>query len=196
MRTTMGTSDWSGRRVSRVRMDRSSFVLDEHWWTTAVRFVLGSGSPARSAESGSDTAGSVPLVFAPEGRGDEPLTDTEIASVGWTVDNLPRIADALLPALLTHYRSICADPDGLEPDDLPPVASADGLLPLISIRFINVHQISKDGEPYVGFEFDCTWDEEHGLGVLMHGTRVVEVGGADTAFLLWIAEQDSERSAD
>jgi len=39
--------------------------------------------------------------------------------------------------------------------------------------------VEKDGIPYVGFEFGCTWDEEHGLGVLMHGTRTVEIG--DTA---------------
>jgi len=32
---------------------------------------------------------------------------------------------------------------------------------------------------YAGFEFGCTWDEEYGLGVLMHGTRTVEIGGAD-----------------
>ena len=30
-----------------------------------------------------------------------------------------------------------------------------------------------------------------GLGVLMHGSRVVEVGDADTAFTLWIAKQDA-----
>jgi hypothetical protein len=48
--------------------------------------------------------------------------------------------------------------------------------------------------PYVGFEFGCTWDDEHGLGVLMHGERVVDVGGAETAFLLWIAERDAESS--
>jgi hypothetical protein len=50
--------------------------------------------------------------------------------------------------------------------------------------------VQKDGIPYAGFEFGCTWDDEHGLGVLMHGTRAVDIGGADTAFLLWIAEQD------
>ena len=49
----------------------------------------------------------------------------------------------------------------------------------------------KDGLPCFGYEFGCTWDGEHGLGVLMHGKRVVEVGGADTAFTLWIAKRDA-----
>lgn len=56
----------------------------------------------------------------------------------------------------------------------------------------NVHvlQLQKDGIPYVGYEFGCTWDEGHGLGVLMYGTRVVEVGDAQTSFTRWIAGQD------
>ena len=44
----------------------------------------------------------------------------------------------------------------------------------------------------MGFKFGCTWDDEHGLGVMTHRGHVVEVGGADTAFLEWIAEADAE----
>lgn len=49
--------------------------------------------------------------------------------------------------------------------------------------------------PYFGITFRCTWDEEHGAGVLMHGTRVVEIGGVDTAILLWMAKENAERAA-
>jgi Domain of unknown function (DUF6985) len=49
----------------------------------------------------------------------------------------------------------------------------------------------KDGVSYVGVELFSRWDREHGAGVLVHGSRVVEVGGADTAILLWIAERDA-----
>ena len=46
---------------------------------------------------------------------------------------------------------------------------------------------------YIGFELGCVWDEEHGLGVMTHRDRVVDVGGADTAFTEWIAENDAEK---
>lgn len=46
--------------------------------------------------------------------------------------------------------------------------------------------------PYIGYEFGCEWEEEHGLGVLMHGTKVIEVGFAETAHTLWIAGKDAE----
>jgi hypothetical protein len=139
------------------------------------------------------TTRAVPLCYAPEGRGDHLLEDSEIASVTWTIDNLPILWGGLRPAVFSYYQSICADPDGLDAEDLPVVGSAEELLPFLGIRSINVHQISRDGRPYVGLEFACPWDEEHGLGILMHGARVVRIGGADTAFLLWMAKQDSER---
>ena len=128
------------------------------------------------------------------GRDDHPLDDAEIASVAWTVANLPRLMDSLLHELFAHYQTICANPDGLDPEDLPALDQAEELKSLISIESMYVHQISKDGKPYVGFEGTCPWDEEHGLGALMHDTRIVKVGGADTAILLWIAKQDSNRT--
>ena len=58
----------------------------------------------------------------------------------------------------------------------------------------NVHvlRVARDGIAYVGFEFGCAWEEEHGLGVMMHRDRVVAAGGADVSFLEWIAEEDAK----
>ena len=77
-------------------------------------------------------------------------------------------------------------------EDLPTITSVEGLTKVIALEEINVHQISKDEVPYVGYQFSCSWDEEHGLGVLMHDKRLIQVGGSDTAFLLWIAERDRD----
>lgn len=74
---------------------------------------------------------------------------------------------------------------------MPDVKSIEDFRDLIGLHAVNIHQVEKDGIPYAGFEFGCTWDAEHGLGVLMHGTRTVEIGGADTAILLWIAKEDA-----
>ncbi len=61
------------------------------------------------------------------------------------------------------------------------------LIGLSSIHLMNVH---RDGMAYVGYEFGCSWDEEHGLGLMMHGDRVVDTGHADSSFLTWVAERD------
>ena len=40
----------------------------------------------------------------------------------------------------------------------------------------------KEGFTAIGFGFHCKWDEEHGLGVLTHKGKVMEVGAAETGF--------------
>ena len=53
-----------------------------------------------------------------------------------------------------------------------------------------------EGAAYVGYEFGCAWEEEHGLGLMMHQGRIVAMGGADTAILEWIAEKDAQKRAE
>ena len=45
-----------------------------------------------------------------------------------------------------------------------------------------MHPIAKDGFAYIGLELGCTWDEEHGAGVLLHCGRIVDIGQADMSF--------------
>lgn len=48
-----------------------------------------------------------------------------------------------------------------------------------------------DGLAYIGLQLGCDWDDEHGLGIVLHGTRVVEIGEADIAFRWRLTEQQS-----
>ena len=34
----------------------------------------------------------------------------------------------------------------------------------------------------IGFEFSCSWDMEHGLGVMTQSDKVVKIGSGETAF--------------
>lgn len=65
---------------------------------------------------------------------------------------------------------------------MPHIDDADGLRPLIGLYNVLVLPVARDGIAYVGFALDCTWDEEHQLGVLAHGSRVLTVGSADASF--------------
>jgi hypothetical protein len=55
------------------------------------------------------------------------------------------------------------------------------------LRLVQLHipVVSRGGMSPVGFEFDCDWSCEHGVGVLTHHGRVLEVGAADVASLEW-----------
>jgi hypothetical protein len=55
------------------------------------------------------------------------------------------------------------------------------------LRLVQLHipVFAHGGISPVGFEFDCDWSCEHGVGVLTHRGRVVDVGAADVASLEW-----------
>ncbi len=178
------------------------FKLDDHGfsWVATAKFASWSGYLDRSGSyggkgDGDQSDGSVEIVFAPEGRDSSPLSDHEMSLVQWLLDHEPRVSAAVKAAIIQNYPSLQESCD-LSAEELaqymPDLASPEDLQRLIGLYAINVHQIDKDGLPYLGFEFGCTWDDEHGAGVLMHGTRFIDIGGSDTARLLWIAEQDAD----
>jgi len=86
------------------------------------------------------------------------------------------------------YPEFMGDPDL----SMPAFPDDRRLSDLHELQVIYIHNVSESALAYVGFLFSATWEPEHGVGVLVHGTRVVEVGGADTAFLEWIAEKDRD----
>jgi len=134
----------------------------------------------------------VVTIYAPD-RNESPPTEQDRASVQWLLDHEAAVASAVLEGLLAEYPRLQRLYDYEGPDRealMPDVSSSKDFRQLIGLQNVHVLQLLKDGIPYVGYEFGCTWDEEHGLGVLLHGTRVVEVGDAQTSFTLWIAEQD------
>ena len=85
---------------------------------------------------------------------------------------------------------------GVEKDQyMPDIDSVDDIRSMIGLRSVCIHKFAKDNLPYIGLEFKCLWDNEHMAGVMLNGTRVVEAGGGDTAFLEWIAERDTNNEA-
>ena len=73
---------------------------------------------------------------------------------------------------------------------MPDVGTQEDFSKLLSPLAIHILSVHNNGQPYIGFEFSCSWDIEHDFGVMMLYDRVVKLGGADTSFLTWIAEED------
>jgi len=178
------------------------FKLDDHGfsWVAATTLPSWKGYLDRTGAyggrgTGASSDGSVEVVFAPEGRDASPLTEQELSLISWFLENEGRVSDAAKDAIFQKYPDLQESYDyspSEKAEFMPDISSVEDLRQLIGLYAVNVHQIEKDGLPYIGLEFGCTWDEEHGLGVLMHGTRPVEVDGSHTALLLWIAKRDAE----
>jgi hypothetical protein len=177
-------------------------IQDDLWWGARLRLASWVDYQSRFGSYGSkDTAvpsdGSVTLIFAPEGRELEPLTDAEMRLVSWFEQNEPDVSAAVKASLIEWCspHSVKRKSQFDFDDDFPVIKNENDLKRNVGLFAINVHQLDVDGVPYLGYELGCEWDDEHGLGVLMHGTRLVEIGLADTAITLWIAERDAKRSA-
>ncbi len=81
------------------------------------------------------------------------------------------IRDDLLHALFRDQR------ESREDEDFPPARSPRALLDLVALRSIWISRDERGGLAYAELSFDDAWRIEHGLCALLHGERVVAVGG-------------------
>lgn len=125
-------------------------------------------------------------IFPPEDSLTFMPTEAQRETMAYHLEHGDVIQSAVLAALLPHYESLrprYVTFLGREADNLMPVTqSPRDLLPLIDLRQMYLHPWTEDGAAYVGLLFGCTWDQEHGLGVILARDRVIEIGGADVSF--------------
>jgi len=197
-RVNLPVLTWTNRPMNRAAL---VFELENDlWWKTEVHLPTweACGKPVLAKISRLLPRKSTKLVFAPEGREAEPLSQEERMLVQWFLEHEPAVVDSLLEAILQEYPSMQEEYDYTDEEKaeyMPDIRSREELRKLLKLETVYVHVVQKEGIPYLGFKLGCTWDEEHELGVLMHGTRVVKVGGGDTAFLLWPARRDAAQSS-
>ena len=128
-----------------------------------------------------------------EDRHDDPRPPApeQVAAYAFLTENERTIADAVLTGVLKYFSKLKRDgyfsdvdeDDLIDEDDAPPdIRTVADLKRNIELAAVHLLDWSKSGHAYVGLHFGCTWDEEHDLGVLLHKSRVVEVGQADTSF--------------
>lgn len=66
-------------------------------------------------------------------------------------------------------------------ESFPEIADADELLRHITLTGIKIpHQTERSGRS-VGISFDCTWDNENGLGIKLCDEEAIKVGYQDVA---------------
>jgi hypothetical protein len=174
---------------------------DDYFWSGEVVLPSWAGFQSRrggygAVNSRAASDGSARLTVTPE-RDDArtPPRAEQVRAFQLLLDNERDVAGSVLRAIFTAYPGL-RDHYGYDDEEAaeltPEVERAEQLRTLIGLSHVHILNVAKDGIMYIGFEFGCTWDDEHGLGVMTHRDRVVEVGGADTSFLEWIAERDAE----
>lgn len=123
------------------------------------------------------------------------LTESYRTALAYLFAGQKQIQNAILRGILEHLAQQRDDllSDAMEDDfflsGMPYVQEPADLLGELQLEEIHVLPVERDGLCYMGYAFGCRWDED-GIGVMTCGSRVVEVGGRDTALLCWLAEDD------
>jgi hypothetical protein len=132
-------------------------------------------------------------VARQEDRDDNPRPPAaeQIAAYRFLKDNEKKITDAVLKAVLKAFTKLKRDGYFDESDEpAPAITSVADLKRNIELLGVHLFDYAKSGHAYIGTNFGCTWDEEHGLGLILHKSRVVAVGQADTAWDHYAAKDD------
>lgn len=175
-----------------------TFQWNEFFWEADVNLPDWSGFQERNGPYGAVSSdepsnGNIKLVFAPEGRGEEALNSAEMELINWFILNQRQVIESITNALFSNYAAIkdnCIEECGQEMAEyLPEVKDVSDIKNVVGIVSVNIHHVNKDNIPYIGVEMGCNWEEEQGIGFLLHGNKIVEAGDADTAILLWMAEK-------
>lgn len=140
-----------------------------------------------------EAAGHVVISIGSILEGETPvLTETHVNTYDFLIQNQQVVKDSILQYLLEHYPGLQEqyDYDEVYKALMPDVNGTDDFKNLIRLTTVHILDVEKEGMAYTGYQFHCTWDEEHGLGFMLHKDRIIEMGGADSSFLEWIAEKD------
>ncbi|MET3019048.1 DUF6985 domain-containing protein [Flavobacterium hydatis] len=112
-------------------------------------------------------------------------------------NNQTTILESILSELLNKYpklQEIYDYPEDEKQDFMPDISQTKDFADLLSPSSIYITSVFKDDIPYIGYMFSCSWDSEHGLGIMTHKNQIIEIGGADTAFSTWSAEEDLNKN--
>jgi hypothetical protein len=164
-------------------------TLDSDNWTGQDKLATFAGFRAGKEKGSASGAVAVEIPRLDEDDANPaPPAAEQVAAYAHLKANEHEVVDAILRAVFKYVKQLERDDffgdDHTTADGDPaPVIRAPGDLKRnIAPQGVNVLEYAKAGHAYVGLAFRCTWDEEHQLGVLLHKSRVVAVGQADTSF--------------
>lgn len=123
----------------------------------------------------------------------EKIEDRHKLAYEYIISNQEKLLSLILNELMERY-PIMQEEYGYDEDELdeymPNVNNIVDFKNILNPKRIYILNVENEGVAYVGFHFMCLWDEEHDFGVVMHKEKIVKMGGSDSAFLSWIAEED------
>ncbi len=121
------------------------------------------------------------------------ITIQHVNAYNYLTAHSQKIYTLLLTRLFAAYKNLQTEYGYNEEDAkeiMPNIDNVGQFKDLIGLSQIHLLNVSKGEVAYIGYEFGCTWDDEHGLGFMTHKDRIIDFGDADISFMTWVAEKD------
>jgi hypothetical protein len=120
-----------------------------------------------------------------------PPAPEQLAAYAYLKEHQIELRDKILDAFVKLFHKVRKQWLKHDPDlELPEIETVDDMKQNLLFQCFYMHPYAKDGVAYTGLSFACTWDEEHGAGVLLHKDRIVDIGQAEEAFRTEECEAD------
>lgn len=167
------------------------FIWDGHFWRVNLNFPDWQGYTLhQTMDYPADYPSKGLSLYLDSGDLKHPPTAGHLEQLNWIQTRQADIQNEMLKALLKQYPDFKAEALewGDEEDEsklavmLPEIQTIEALKQLLFPRSLMLIRESETlSKPLFAIEVDCSWDEQ-GLGVLMHGGKVLEVAEKDIIF--------------
>lgn len=126
--------------------------------------------------------GEIEIIVHLENSDGQTPSAAQINAYRYLKENEPSVTANVLAGLFADYPQIREVYGGIEPEFLPVIEQPEDFRRLIKPLFIRINAESEDDCAYIGFELDCLWDIEHGLGVMTHRNEYIGCNDAEAAW--------------
>ncbi len=159
-----------------VTLEGVRFYNQDYAWEGEA--VLPSWAGFRTSPDGTPSGNTFLIVTSHLDDNIGPPSATHAEALRWLLSHEAAVAEAVVRAVLDYYPELSDDYDvqpGENPEDFPETMTAEALRDFIELHTVFLHDYLENDQPVLGFAFRSRWDEEHGLGVRMHGLEPADV---------------------
>jgi len=170
-----------------------NFTFEGKWENISYQFDAFKGlqsrnGPYTSLDSRQLSDGTVALHIDSELSADfEPLP-IQIDTINWISNNGDLIKKSILSSIQKYYIKL-KECYGYDPNDrdhqiwFPPLEKVEDLGKVMGVGNVSISLRCKEGLCVYCLECGCSWDDEHGLGIIMHKDEVLTIGDAGSIML-------------
>lgn len=108
-------------------------------------------------------------------------SEQQVNTINYIIQHQDSIVKKMLETIWLKWAEIDQDYSIEDYEDFPKISMKEDLRKVFNIHTIYIQALYKEDYAYFGLEGSCMWDEEHGIGFLLHKSRLVAFGDAEEA---------------